>query len=442
MIDNRDALDRTPARSVALDCLAAGIAAGDPERVLTDRVGLDDNILTVDDARYDLTGVDRILVVGAGKAAGRQAKTIDGILGDRIDDGAVITTESVDCERIAIYAGDHPIPSERNVAAMREVRTLVSEADAGTMVLVLVSGGGSALLVDPADPVTLAELRAVTSDLLESGAPIEDINAVRKHLSRVKGGRLARLAAPATVLGLAMSDVVGDDPATIASGPTVGDPTTFRSAREALDRADIDPPAGVAERLDAGIDGRDEETPEPGDPALADASTHVIGTAMTAIRAAADEARSNGHEPLVLSSRIRGESRGAAGFHRAVAAEIRTTGHPIEPPAVVLSGGETTVTVSGDGRGGPNQEFALAAAIDLEPGITVGAVDTDGIDGTGPAAGGLVDATSVRDRTAAERALETNDAYGYLSSRDDAVLTGQTGTNLNDLRVIVVSSRD
>lgn len=439
MIDNRPALERSPARRVALDCLEAGIAAGDPTRVFDDHVRIDGEILRIDGTAYDLAEVDRIIVVGAGKAAGRQARAVESVLGDRIDAGIVITTEAIDCDLIEVRHGDHPIPTERNVAATREVCALVEDADERTLVLVVLSGGGSALLVDPADSVTLADLRTVTAALLESGAPIEDINAVRKHLSGVKGGQLARLAAPARVVALAMSDVVGDDPATIASGPTVADPTTFAEARAALDRAGVDPPPAVAERLEAGVAGTVDETPTSDEPALADTETHVIGTAMTALRAAAERARTSGYRPLVLSSLIEGEARDVAGIHGAVVREIKRTGQPIEAPAVLISGGETTVTVVGDGAGGPNHEFALAGALGLEQGIVIGAVDTDGIDGSAPTAGALVDAGTVTDREEARRALEANDAYGYLVGCDDVIHTGPTGTNLNDLRVIVVS---
>ena len=438
MIDNRETLDRSPARSIALDCLEAGIRAGAPETVIRNHVTYRDGTLHVDGTSYTLDPADRVIIVGAGKAAARQAHAIESVLGDRIDDGLVISTESKSGNRIAIRQGDHPIPSHRNVAATRDIRDLVTAADERTIVIVLISGGGSALLVDPADPVTLEDLRTVTDDLLASGAPITDINAVRKHLSRVKGGQLATVARPATVIGLALSDVVGDDPGTIASGPTVPDSTTFDDALAVLDRHDIDAPPSVMNRLRSGSVGELPETPHPTDSAISTTTTHVIGTGLTTLRAAASVAEDRGYHSLLLSTRLRGESRTTGQFHREIGTDIRETGIPCEPPAVILSGGETTVSVDGDGRGGPNQEFALAAAIDLPDGIAIGAIDTDGIDGTGPAAGALVDATTVAAPDAARAALTANDTYEFLANQSDAIHTGQTGTNLNDLRVIVV----
>ena len=442
MIEHREALSRSPDRRVALDCLVAGVRSGDPETVHEASITVSGGILTVNETPYELSRWDRELVVGAGKAAGRQARAIEGLLGDRIDRGIVISTEQVTCNRIEVRQGDHPIPSDRNVSATREIRDLLDTADERTLVIALISGGGSALLVDPAEPVALDELRSVTTSLLESGAAIDEINAVRKHLSRIKGGGLARIASPATVVAVLMSDVVGDDPATIASGPTVADETTYADAQSVLERYGIDPPTGVRQRLTAGTAGELPETLSRGHPALSRTDTHIVASGMTTVLAAADAAHHHGYKPLVLSTRVRGEARHAAEFHRDVAAEVMASGHPVSPPAVLLSGGETTVHVVGDGHGGPNQEFALAAAIDCHPGMTVASIDTDGIDGSGPAAGGVVDVETVEDPEQAHAALANNDAYTYLADRDDAIVTGKTGTNLNDLRVIVIADPD
>jgi hydroxypyruvate reductase len=264
------------------------------------------------------------------------------------------------------------------------------------------------------------------------------MNAVRKHLSAVKGGLLARAAHPATVVSLVFSDVVGDDLDVIASGPTVPDTSTFADALDVLDRYGVAVPDAVEDRLERGAAGDLPETPDPGDPAFDRTTAHVLADNFTALSAARDAAEAAGFDALVLSSRVRGEAREAAKVHAGIAEECAATGNPVEPPAVLLSGGETTVTVRGSGRGGRNQEFALSAALELATDVVVASVDTDGIDGSTDAAGALVDASTVEDPGAARRALADNDAFGYLDDRGATVYTGRTGTNVNDLRALVV----
>ncbi|MFC7078795.1 glycerate kinase type-2 family protein [Halorussus caseinilyticus] len=476
-------------RALALDCVTAGVAAARPRRVVREAVELGDDgrTLTVSGESYDLADYEEVVVLGGGKAAAGVADALDSILGERVSDlrGAVVTDDPGDSPgRIDALAGDHPVPSERGVSAARRVLALADEATADTLILAVVTGGGSALLPAPAEGISLADLQATTTDLLESGATIGEINAVRKHCSALKGGRLAERAAPATVVGLALSDVVGDDLGTIASGPLSPDETTYRDALGVLDRYGIDAPAAVRERLERGRRGEVPETPKPGHPAFERVSVHVLADGMTALRAAAEVADDAGYAPLVLSSRVRGEAREAAATHAAVAEEIRATGNPVEPPAVVLSGGETTVTVRGDGEGGPNLEFALSWALELDAGDAAGAdaeasapvvlasVDTDGRDGGTDVAGALVDAATVgrasgesgnegepgepTDRgresadaaasadgrlspTAARDALADNDALCPLADANCAIRTGPTGTNVNDLRVMVVA---
>jgi hydroxypyruvate reductase len=316
-------------------------------------------------------------------------------------------------------------------------------------VLAVITGGGSALLPAPAGNLSLADLQATTDALLESGAAIGEINAARKHCSALKGGRLGAVAAPATVATLVFSDVVGDDLGVIASGPTVLDPTTYADAVAVLDRYDLDVPAAVRDHLAAGAAGEIPETPGA-DADFGHVTTHLLANAWTAVDAAREVARERGYDPLVLSTRVRGEAREQGLAHVAVAEEVAATGTPVDPPAVVLSGGETTVTVRGEGDGGPNQEFALRAALELGGGGSDGgsvggpvlaAVDTDGRDGASDAAGALVDVGTVPDADAADAAraaLADNDAGTYLDGRDALVRTGRTGTNVNDLRVVVI----
>ena len=438
MIRNRAQFPETAAHQTALDCLSAGIEAAHPERVVRASVSLDGDCLTVGTDTYDLDAYEQVLVLGGGNAAAQVTAALEGILGDRLTGGVVVTDSACPTDSVEVLPASHPIPSERGVESTRTLLERAAKVGSGTLVLAPITGGGSACLVAPAAGLELSDIQETTAALLESGAPIEDINAVRKHLSAIKGGRLAGALSPARVVALVLSDVVGDDLSTIASGPLVAAETTYADARAALEAYEVAVPEAVSAHLAAGAAGDHDETPTAGDPALARVSTHSIGSNMTALRAARDAAADRGYGTLVLSSRMRGAARDAALAHIAIAEEIAATGTPIDPPAVVLSGGETTVAVRGDGTGGPNQEFALAAARNIPPSTVVAAVDTDGIDGPTEVAGAMVDERSVTDPDDAERALAANDSTRLLAERDALVETGPTGTNVNDLRLLVV----
>lgn len=427
------------AGETARACLTAGIEAAHPEAVIQREVTLSDHTLGIAGSQFDLQAYDRLLVVGGGKATATVAGELDAMLGDRIDAGVVVAPEAVAIDHIDVVVGDHPVPSERGVAGARQVLELVETADEHTLVLAVITGGGSALLPAPVPAISLDDLQQVTDALLESGATIHEINAVRKHLSAIKGGGLARTAAPATVVGLLFSDVVGNDLDVIASGPTAPDASTYSDAIEILDRYDIDPPKAVAKHLEGGRRGEEPETPRDGDPVFDRVQNFVLADGFTAVAAASETAIERGYTPCIVSSRVRGEAREAAKTHIAIAEEVRATGHPVDPPAVVLSGGETTVTVRGSGEGGPNQEYVVSGALELELAETVlAAVDTDGRDGATDAAGGIIDAETVTDPSRAREALAANDAYPYLVDRDAILKTGATGTNVNDLRVAVI----
>ena len=438
MIENRTQLATTDARDVALACLEAGIDAGHPRRVIHEAITLEGETLHVADTTYDCSAYDEIVVLGGGNAAAHVAVALEDVLGDRIDRGVVVTDDPTETEHVTVCEGDHPVPSERGVAGTRRLLEAAGTADERTLVLAAITGGGSALMAAPAGELSLADLQATTDALLESGADIHEINAVRKHCSALKGGQLARRLAPATVVGILLSDVVGNDLSVIASGPVAPDESTFEDACSVIDRYDIDVPDAVADRLERGRAGGIPETPEADDPVFDRVSNHIVADGMTVLEAASDVAAERGYEPMILSARIRGEAREAATTHIAIGEEALATGTPLSPPAVFLSGGETTVTVTGDGTGGPNQEFATSAALSLEAELTVAAVDTDGIDGASDAAGGIVDAGTVDDDERAHTALATNDVAPYLAERNARIETGPTGTNLNDLRVIVV----
>ncbi|SFR68501.1 glycerate kinase type-2 family protein [Halogeometricum limi] len=438
-----DAETPTSAHETALACLLDAVAAVLPDRVVRDAVSVDGDGLVVADATYDLSDFDRLLVVGGGKAGDGVADALEAVLGDRIDGGVVVAPEPGRGDRIRRLPGAHPVPSAEGVESAERIVELLSDADERTLVLAVVTGGASAVIPTPADGVSLSDLQATTDALLKSGAHIGELNAVRKHLSTLKGGGLARLAAPATVVGLVLSDVVGNDLGTIASGPTAPDETTYDDALSVLDRYGLDVPESVRTRLERGARGELDETPKPGDAAFDRVTNHVLADGHTALSAARETAEQRGYDALVLSSRVRGEAREAAKTHVAVAEEMAVTGDPLSAPAVVLSGGECTVTVRGEGEGGPNLEFCLSAARELGTDAVVAAMDSDGEDGGTTVAGAMVDASTAEGITAereAATALAENDALPFLRNRDCLIRTGPTGTNVNDLRVAVVEA--
>lgn len=390
----------------------------------------------------------RTVVVGAGKAGASMAQAVERAWAADGRDGAleglVITRygHTAPTEHIRVIEASHPVPDDAGLAAAREIMTMVEDLGADDLVLCLISGGGSALLTMPAEGLSLDDKRAVTGDLLRSGANIGEMNCLRKHLSAIKGGRLAAAAHPAHVVTLMISDVPGDDPAVIASGPTVPDPTTFADARAVLEKYSITPPPGIAARLADAAD----ETPKPGDPRLANSEAIMISTPQRSLEASASVAEAAGYAPLILSDAIEGEARDVALVHAAIARQIALRGQPAAVPCALISGGETTVTVRGKGRGGRNAEFLLALAVALDglPGVHAIACDTDGIDGSEDNAGAFVMPDTLA-RAAdlgidARAHLANNDAYGFFESLDDLLITGPTLTNVNDFRAVLITS--
>lgn len=430
-------------RTVARSCIDAGIEAAHPAAIIENAVSVAGDELTVNGSGYDLASYNDIVVLGGGNAAGTVAAALESVLDDHLTGGVVVTDQPEPTAMIDIVEGNHPVPDERGVAGTERVLDCATEATADTLVLGVITGGASALLPAPAGRITVADLQTVTDNLLGSGAPIHGINAVRKHLSAIKGGQLAAAAAPATVVGLYFSDVVGDDLDVIASGPLVPDTSTYADALDVIDRYGVAIPPHVEQRLDHGIEGKIVETPKPGADVFTAIDSHVLANGLTALTAAATAAADLGYEPFVLGSRVRGEAREAAKTHVGIAEEIHATGNPLAPPAVVVSGGETTVTLSTEaGTGGPNQEFALSAAIELGvDDVVIGSIDTDGIDGASDAAGAIVDRGTIEGRTTEGReALVAHQVHPFLETADALVKTGPTGTNVNDLRVLVVSA--
>ncbi len=383
----------------------------------------------------------RTLVIGAGKAAAAMAATVErhwqGELG-----GLVVTRygHGADCRRIEVVEAAHPVPDEAGRNAAARMLHMVQGLTEDDLVLCLISGGGSALLALPAPGIALEQKQALNKALLKSGATIMEMNCVRKHLSAIKGGRLALACAPARVVTLLVSDVPGDDPGIIASGPTLPDPTTCADALAVLRKYRIAVPSEIEAHLASGAG----ETPKPGDARFARNTHHVVATAQQALEAAAATARAAGVTPYILSDRIEGEARDAGLVHAAIARQVALRNEPFRRPCVLISGGETTVTVRGNGRGGRNAEFLLsvATALDGMPGASAIACDTDGIDGTEDNAGALYLPDSM-ERAARlglrpRALLDNNDGYGFFSALGDLVVSGPTRTNVNDFRAILL----
>jgi hydroxypyruvate reductase len=423
----------------------AALAAVEPAAAVRRHVRREGDVLIVAARRYDLRDYARVFVVGGGKAAAPMAVAIADILGERLTEGIAVTkyghaTPPSPAPNLQILEAGHPLPDENAVHGAQAVAGLARQATNRDLVICLISGGGSALLTLPVPDLALADLQTLTDALLRSGATIGEINTVRKHSSRIKGGHLARLVAPARLVTLVLSDVVGDPLDVIGSGPTVPDPTTVADAQAILDRyGSYLPPSQGGTR-----GGAFQETPKPGDPIFELAQHVIVGSNRLAAAAAANQARQLGFNTLLLSTYIEGEAREVAKVAAALAKGVRAHGDPVPPPACLVWGGETTVTVRGKGKGGRNQELALAAALALDgwPGVLVMALATDGTDGPTDAAGAIATGETVAraralglDPTAA---LEANDSYPFFDRLGDQIRTGPTGTNVNDLLCVLV----
>jgi hydroxypyruvate reductase len=427
-------------REAALTIFDAALRAGDVTPLVR---------TALEDVRLPPRG--RVLVVGAGKASGAMAATVEAALGERIADGLVVVKDGyrADTRRIRIVEAGHPVPDARGEAAAREIRALAESAGADDLLLVLVSGGGSALTPAPVPPITLADKQAMTRLMLAAGANINQLNAVRKHCSLLKGGQLARAAAPARVHALLLSDVVGDPLDVIASGPTAPDVSTFVEALEILDRFELRgrAPATIVDRLERGARGLIPETPKPDDPVFGRVTNTVIGNNRLVVDAAAAQAVALGYGPHLLTRSLEGEARDVAARLVGLARETREGRGPAAAPACLIAGGETTVTVRGRGLGGRCQEFALAAALALEgeAGVVALAAGTDGTDGPTTAAGAVADGETAR--RAREHgidprvALAENDSNPVFAALGDLVTTGPTNTNLLDLYLLLVEPR-
>jgi len=398
--------------------------------------------------KIDLKKYKRIIVTGAGKATAAMASSVEEILGDLISFGCIAVkygyTENL--SKIKIIEASHPIPDENGREAAKIILKLLEDAVESDLIISLISGGGSALLPMPPEPVTLEEKKFTTGLLMKSGASIHEINAVRKHLSLVKGGNLARAAYPATTVNLIISDVVGDDMDVISSGPFVPDNSTFAIAAEILKKYKLQSrvPVSVWKYISDGADGIHTENPKQNSPAFGKVTSIIIASNIIALKAAKEEAKKRGYNSIILSSLFEGETSNAAFYHCAIAREVLSSGNPVKRPACIISGGETVVAVTGSGLGGRNMEFAMHTAIYLNgiKNISAASIGTDGTDGPTDAAGAYADCSAIERATGKGMDIKSfkknNDSYNFFKELGDLIITGPTNTNVMDVRIFII----
>jgi glycerate-2-kinase len=430
----------------------AALAAVEPWGLVRESVERRGDVVRIKGKEFDLAAHERVFIVSFGKAAAAMGEALAEVLDERLTSGLVIVPWPVrkESSRLEYIEASHPVPDARSVEAGRRVIEIASQAGEKDLLFVCISGGGSSLLALPAEGITLEKKRRLTEDLLRAGATIQELNVVRKHLSEIKGGQLARAAFPATVVTLVISDVVADDLGTIASGPTHWDDSTFADARAILERYDLwdASPAMVRARIEDGAAGRVPETLKQNDPVFERVSTFIVGDNMTALRAAKHEAEKRGFEPIFLSSSDGGEARRTAAGYSAFLAELACSASALPRPLCLIAGGELTVTVKGRGKGGRNTEFVLASLVDMEKAEVEGldwlilSLGTDGIDGPTDAAGAWADPRTIKTARALALSpaeyLDDNDSYSFFKQTGNLIVTGPTGTNVMDLRVFLL----
>jgi glycerate-2-kinase len=448
LIKNGETRLNQRARKLALECLETALNAVDPQQMLRSKLLLDNSTLKVDGHAFNLDKLKSVYVVGGGKASGSMAEALEQILGKRITGGLVNVPygSKNKTSRIKLHGANHPVPDAAGVEGTRCMLDIVEHAERNDLIICLISGGGSSLMPLPRGDISLSDKREMTQTLLKSGATINEVNTVRKHISDFKGGWLAKKAYPATILNLILSDVVGDPLDFIASGPTVPDSTTFSDAVVLLKKYSLwaTAPESIRKVLSEGEKGLIPETPKTGDEAFKRVHNVVVGNNRSSSLAACEQLKSRGLNALLLTAILEGEARHIGVMLASIAREVSVSGNPVKKPAGIVAGGETTVTVTGRGLGGRNQELALAAASKLKgsDGTVLASLSTDGIDGPTDAAGAVMDGKTVERALkmglAPERFLAENNSYRFFSRLCDLVLTGPTGTNVNDVSVVVV----
>jgi glycerate-2-kinase len=440
-------LDRK-ARELALKSLEAAIKAADPKSIIKSKVKLKGSVLHVNGYTFDLKKFKNIYVIGGGKASGSMAEALEEVLGEKITSGLVNVPkdDKHQTSKIRLHKASHPIPDESGVEGTRKMLEIAEKANKNDLIICLISGGGSSLMPMPRGEVPIADKRQITEDLLKCGATINEINTVRKHISEFKGGWLAKKAYPATILNLILSDVLGDPLDFIASGPTVPDSTTFSDAIKVLKKYGLwnKTPTSIKKVLTNGEKGLIPETPKANDEVFKKVFNVVIGNNRTASMAACESLKVEGLNTLLLTSLLEGEARHVGTMLASLALEIVASGKPVKKPAGIVAGGETTVTVTGKGKGGRNQEIALAASQKIRglDSVAIASLSTDGVDGPTDAAGAIADGKTIARAEAlglkAEEFLADNNSYNFFSKLGDLIFTGPTGTNVNDVSVIIV----
>jgi len=447
LVENGETTLDRKARRLALASLERAVQSVDPKRIMCSRLSLKNSVLRVDKHSFDLKKIKHVYVVGGGKASGSMAEGLEAILGQQISCGLVNVPQGSrnKTKIVKLHAASHPIPDEKGVEGARAMLDIAEQAGKDDLVVCLISGGGSSLMPLPRNHVSISDKKSLTDALLKSGANINEINTVRKHISDFKGGWLAKKAFPATILNLILSDVVGDPLDFIASGPTVPDSTTFSDAVKVLNRYGLwnETPASIRQVLTDGEKGKIPETPKANDKAFKNVYNVVVGNNRSASTAACEYLKSAGVNALLLTASLEGEARTVGTVLASIANEIAVFCNPVPKPAGVVIGGETTVVVTGTGLGGRNQEIPLGAALRLRhiDGIVLASLSTDGVDGPTNAAGAIVDGKTLvkaqKIEQSPEEYLENNDSYHFFSRLNDLIFTGPTGTNVNDVSVII-----
>ena len=450
MLENLVTLKVSMQKNTKGDCITifkAGIKAVDPYQAVKDHFRLDGGYLLVADQKYKLADFDHIYAIGAGKASASMALALEEIMGNRLHGGLVVVKYGhlSNLKKVSIVEAGHPVPDEAGFQGAEALSKLVRSGSGKDLFICLISGGGSALLPLPVPEIDLKEKQETTRLLLSCGATIHEINTIRKHLSRIKGGGLARAAYPSTLISLILSDVIGNDFDVIASGPTVADKSKFDDCITIMERYNLFTkiPDTVRIHLQEGARGEREETPKPGNPIFKRTSNVIIGSNIQALEAAEEKARTLGYNTLIISSFIEGETREVSRFHAAILKEIIKSGRPVLLPACIISGGETTVTIKGNGKGGRNQEFALSGGIEIAgwKGASIFSAGTDGTDGPTDAAGAYAD-WKMFDKAQKFGLdpylyLDNNDSYNFFKRMDDLIITGPTNTNVMDFRLMI-----
>ncbi|WP_167768533.1 glycerate kinase type-2 family protein [Haloarcula amylovorans] len=425
-----------------MKCALASINAAHPRSVITDKVKIDDGLLEIDDISYYLDDYKNIYVTGGGNVAGHVAAELENLLGNKITEGVVVTDDIVETERINVVEGNYPLPGEKSMLGTQKVLNLANSVEEDDLVLGIISGGGSPLLTAPVPETTLADIQKITKELFTYGVSDRHVNVIRKHLSAIKGGQLARAVAPASLVTILFSDVISQRQTAVASGPTLPDNSTYSDAINILNRHEVEPPERIRNFLKRGQNGAHPETPTSDDEIFERVSCHTLATGRTALEGARKKAESLGYNTHIITSRLRGDAQEIAKAFVASGEDCYFSGVPIETPVVLLANGQTSTPSFGSEELGQNQTFALSAALEfhesLNQSAALASIGTDGIDGYSKYGGAIVDSQSVTNLHEAWKVVGTDKTSEFLAKNGDLLEGTTTGTNVNDIHVLVI----